>query len=57
MIMGGWVTYRDIVKAAARIRELEKDINVRAGEDLLVWETFWGGAVTGFLGRAKKKTP
>lgn len=48
-----WFIIRDIGKAAKRIRELEKDINRRAGEELLVWETYWGGAVTGFWGRAR----
>jgi len=48
-----WFTLRDIKKAATRIRELENDINRRAGEELLVWESRWGGAVTGFWGRAR----
>ena len=41
---------RDIDKAAKRLRELEQDINLRAGETLLVWETRWGGAVAGYWG-------
>jgi hypothetical protein len=49
----GWFLHRDINKAAARLRELEQEINERAGEELLVWETRWGGAVTGYWGRAK----
>jgi hypothetical protein len=44
---GTWMVFRDIKKAATRLRELEKDINRRAGEELLVWETRWGGDVTG----------
>lgn len=44
---------RDIDKAATRLRELEQDINFRAGEALLVWETRWGGAVTGHWGRGE----
>jgi hypothetical protein len=48
---------RDILKAAARLRELESDINRRAGETLLEWETRWGGAVTGFWGRARPLRP
>jgi len=44
---------RDIDKAATRLRELEQDINRRAGETLLVWEVRWGGAVTGHWGRGK----
>lgn len=46
-----WLISRDIDKAARRLRELEKDINCRAGETLLVWETRWGGAVVGYWGR------
>lgn len=41
---------RDIDKAAKRLRQLEHGINRRAGETLLVWETRWGGAVTGHWG-------
>lgn len=53
LLVGGWLIFRDINKAAMRLRELENDINLRAGEKLLVWETKYGGAVTGYLGRAK----
>src|SRR5687767_11096033 len=35
--------WRDIQKAASRIREIELDVNDRVGEDLLVWENLWGG--------------
>jgi hypothetical protein len=42
-----WFTWRDIHKASRRIREIELDVNDRAGEDLLVWEhlfgNLWGG--------------
>lgn len=48
-----WFTLRDLYKATSRIRELENDINRRAGEELLVWESKRGGAVTGFWGRAR----
>jgi hypothetical protein len=48
-----WFTLRDITKGATRIRELELDVNARAGEDLLIWENLWGGWVTGFWGTAK----
>lgn len=40
------VNGRDIWRAARRIRELEREINSRAGEHLLVWETLWGAART-----------
>jgi hypothetical protein len=51
--LGGWFIFRDINKAAMRLRELENDINLRADEELLVWETKWGCAVAGYLGGAK----
>jgi hypothetical protein len=44
-----WSAYRDIHKNAARLREIEEDVNARAGEELLRWERYWGGAVTGFF--------
>ena len=47
----GWFTLREITQATRRIREIERDINARAGEDLLVWETLWVGWATGLLGR------
>ena len=50
-----WFIHRDIEKAAERLRQLEKDINKRAGEDLLVWETHWGGAVRGYFGKSRPK--
>jgi len=45
-----WLISRDSAKVAKRVRELEKDINCRAGETLLVWETLWGREVTGYPG-------
>ena len=50
-----WLISRDIKKAARRLRELEHDINERAGETLLIWETKWGGTVTGWMGRGEPK--
>jgi hypothetical protein len=47
---------RDINKFAARIRELEGEINALSGADLLEWETHWGGAAAGHLGPAHPKT-
>jgi cyanate permease len=37
----------DISKAARRMREIERDINSRVGEDLLIWEIkrAWGGGL------------
>ena len=51
LLASGWFTFREISKANRRIRELERDINARAGEDLLVWENLWDGWATGFWGR------
>lgn len=50
-----WFMHRDISKAAERLRQLEQDVNRRAGEELLVWERRWGGAVTGNLGRGRPR--
>ncbi len=44
------VIRHDIRKAAARVRELEQNVNRRAGEQLLDWETVHGGAEKGRLG-------
>lgn len=49
-----WLITRDIRKAARRLREIEKDVNARAGETLLVWETYFGGDVTGHWGRGQE---
>lgn len=43
-----WKINRGVQKIARRLRELESEINRRAGEPLLQWETHWGGAVAGF---------
>lgn len=43
---------RDIRKAAARLRQIEIDINDRVGEDILVWENLSGAAVTGWWGKS-----
>ena len=50
-----WVIQLDINRAAARLRELEAEINRLCGAELLKWETHWGGAVTGLL--RKKHLP
>ncbi|MBC7783005.1 MAG: hypothetical protein H7144_04125 [Burkholderiales bacterium] len=52
--LGSWFTIRDINKAAMRLREIEADINRRAGEpNLLQWETRWSSMMTGFWGRSR----
>ena len=48
-----WFTIRDIHKAASRLREIERNINLRAGETLLVWESVWGGAIKGWWGQSR----
>jgi hypothetical protein len=42
ILLASWFIIRDIGLASRRLRELEEDINDRAEEDLLVWETVWG---------------
>ena len=54
----GSVIVRDIRRLARRVIELEKDINRRAGEELLVWESRWGGVTSGlpsYFGLSKRK--
>src|ERR1051325_1318886 len=43
LVASGWFTFREIAKANRRIREIELDVNDRAGEDLLIWENLWDG--------------
>jgi hypothetical protein len=45
-----WVLARDSMRAALRVQELEKEINRRAGEHLLVWDNEWGGMTTTLWG-------
>ena len=47
--LAAWFIFRDISKAAKRIRELEGSINARAGEELLMWETRCGCDATGYI--------
>jgi hypothetical protein len=53
MALSSWWNVRDIWKAAERLRELERDINKRAREDLLQYESFWGAAAAGWFGRSR----
>jgi len=41
--------WRDINKAAAKLRELERCINLLVGEELLTWEQKCGGSITGYV--------
>jgi hypothetical protein len=43
LFLCGWALTRDCVRAALRVRELEREINRRANDHLLVWECEWGG--------------
>lgn len=45
----GSVVIRDVRRLGHRVIELEKDINRRAGEELLVWENRRGALATGLL--------
>jgi hypothetical protein len=55
LILGitSWLTMRDISKAAMRIREIERLVNEKAGEELLVWESKWGLEAVGYWATAK----
>lgn len=50
-----WFVLRDTWKLRDRMLEIEASINDRAGEDIILWETLWGGIGTGFWGRSKPK--
>jgi hypothetical protein len=45
-----WALMRDLVRTALRVREIEAEVNRRAGERLLVWETEWGGQTSSLWG-------
>jgi hypothetical protein len=52
------VNKRDIWRLARRLKELEYEINSRAREYLLVWETLWGAAqMNYFLGLFNQLDP
>jgi hypothetical protein len=38
-----WALMRDLVRTALRVKQIEMEVNRRAGERLMVWETEWGG--------------
>ena len=40
---GLWSLTRDVIRAGIRVQEIEREINDRAGEKLLVWENERGG--------------
>src|SRR5947209_5867288 len=47
VVWASFLNVRDIWKASARVRELEHEVNSRAGEHLLVWERLFGAANMG----------
>ncbi|MGA2542308.1 MAG: hypothetical protein ABSG78_12205 [Verrucomicrobiota bacterium] len=53
ILLGAWTTFGNIAKVAKRVEELEREINFRAGEELLVWEMRHGGGLTGFVRRLR----
>lgn len=53
----GLLVIRHTRRLVRRVIELEGEINRRAGEELLVWESRWGAVVTGFLFRQSPLPP
>ena len=56
--MSCYINTRDLTRAAHRIKELEHEVNSRAGEHLLVWETLSGvltrmGLIKSFFSRVR----
>ena len=49
----GWFNGEDIKRAAAQLRSIEQHVNYLSGEDLLTWETHYGGAIAGYWGRPR----
>jgi ABC-type transport system involved in Fe-S cluster assembly fused permease/ATPase subunit len=47
-LIGLGLLWHDIVKAGRRVQQLEAEINRRASEKLLVWETELGGLSHGY---------
>jgi hypothetical protein len=56
LLIGSWITFNKITEISIRLLELEKDINTRAGEKLLVWETQHGDTVIGCLRRIMQRS-
>lgn len=49
-----WVNHRDQAKLAARLRQIEAQVDAETGGwYVLQWERLWGSAATGGWGRAK----
>ena len=50
---GVWFAFRETDRVIVRLRQIEADVNERAGETLLQWETFWGWSAINHWGRSK----
>jgi hypothetical protein len=55
IIIGGFfwfslANYAHVSRCALRLSEIERDINRRAGEHLMVWQELWGGTLGSLLG-------
>ena len=50
-----WWTWHDCLFTSRRLIEIEHEINKRAGEELLAWESEWGGIPSGFFRNLTKK--
>ncbi|HXH94614.1 MAG TPA: hypothetical protein VNN25_23765 [Thermoanaerobaculia bacterium] len=46
--IGLWLLWHDMVKAGRRVQQLETEINRRANEKLLIWESELGGISHGY---------
>ncbi len=52
-----FVTYRDINMIAARLREIESEVNQAVGgREILKWESRWGSVSTGWVWRTGPKS-
>ena len=49
LFVANWISFSNINRCVKRVLELEKDINTRVGENLLVWETQQERKFVGFL--------
>jgi hypothetical protein len=45
-----WTLARDLGRAGIRVKQIEREVNRRAGERLLVWESEWGAQTSPIWG-------
>jgi hypothetical protein len=45
-----WTLARDLGRAGIRVKQIEGEVNRRAGEPLLVWESEWGAQTSPIWG-------